>query len=317
MKLIIQIPCYNEEKTLPSTIHDLPDKIDGIDTIEYLIIDDGSSDKTIEVAQRNGVHHILKNGTNIGLAKTFMKGLQFCLEHGADIVVNTDGDNQYFGGDIPLLVEPIINNQADIVVGSRPISKHKEFSKFKKKLQYLGSYILRVISKTDIKDAVSGFRSFSKEACLELNIYSKFSYCTETLIQAGNSNLRVTSVDIRVNPKTRESRLFSNIFEHIYKSSVTMITMFILYRPGRFFLSIGNFFFSLSLIIGVRFLYLTYWIPVREEGRTYIPSLILLSLFSFLGIFSYSLAVIGELIKYLRILLEKINKNLKSLLYQK
>ena len=316
MKLIIQIPCYNEEATLPQVINDLPKKINGVDAIEYLVIDDGSTDNTVDVAKKLGIHHIISNGSNRGLAKTFINGIDYCLKQNADIVVNTDGDNQYYGGDIELLVEPILNNKADIVVGCRPISTHEEFSRTKKIFQHFGSFVVRQLSKTKVKDAVSGFRSFSQEACLQMNVYSKFSYTTETLIQAGNTGFRVESVDIRVNSKTRDSRLFKNIFQHIYKSGVSMLIMFILYRPGRFFATIGLFFLSLSLILGFRFLYFIYWSSSQDVERTYIPSLILLSILAFFSILSFSLSVLGELIKYLRILLENINKNIKIKFYE-
>ncbi|MDD3283113.1 MAG: glycosyltransferase family 2 protein, partial [Candidatus Cloacimonetes bacterium] len=205
MKLIIQIPCYNEENTIAQTVSELPKEISGISSIEYLVIDDGSTDKTIETARQAGVHHVISNGSNRGLGFTFMEGVRFCLAHGADIVVNTDGDNQYCGADIPLLVQPILSKAADIVVGCRPIKDHQEFSPFKKMMQSLGSFTLRMISKTSVRDAASGFRAFSRDTCMRLNVYSRFSYCMETLIQAGTSNLKVCSVDIRVNPKTRES----------------------------------------------------------------------------------------------------------------
>ena len=314
MKLIIQIPCLNEEKTLPITLKDLPQNIKGIDTIEYLIIDDGSTDNTIEVAKNAGVHHILKLGSNRGLAYAFAAGLDYCLKAGADIVVNTDGDNQYNGGDIDKLIQPILQKSADIVVGARPILKHKEFSMIKKFFQIVGSKVLRHISRTKVKDAPSGFRAFSREACFQLNLYTKCSYAWETLIQAGNSNLRVESVDIWVNPKTRESRLFRNIFEHIWKSAYTMFNMFLLYRPGRFFFFVGSIFNVIALIIGIRFIILVYFLP--EPGRTHIPSLILLAIFSFIGLFTYFLGIIGELIKYSRKLNEKINYNLKKSLYK-
>lgn len=299
MKLIIQIPCYNEEQTLADVIHDLPKKIVGVDTIEYLVIDDGSSDNTIEVAKSLGVHHILELGSNRGLAKAFSAGIDYAISHGADIVVNTDGDNQYKGEDIKDLVLPIIKNHADIVVGARPIREHMEFSIFKKFFQLLGSWMLRQVSKTDVKDAPSGFRAFSKEACLRMFIYSKFSYTMENLIQAGNSNMRVISVDIRVNPKTRESRLFGNMFEHIYKSGSTMLLMYVLYRPGRFFFWIGTFINFIAFILGMRFLYFVF-ILEDTSSRTYIPSLILLAILAFWGIVSYMMGIIGELLKATR-----------------
>ncbi len=316
MKLFIQIPCLNEEKTLPAVIADLPKKINGIDEIEILIIDDGSTDHTVEVAKSLGIRHIIKLGTNRGLAYTFMSGLNYCLEQGADLVVNTDGDNQYVGEDIAKLVQPILDDTADMVVGSRPILKHREFSFAKKFFQVLGSMTLRMISKTNIKDAPSGFRAMSRKTCMQLYVYSRFSYTMETLIQAGNSNLRVTSVDVRVNPKTRDSRLFRNNFEHIRKSGTTMLNMFVLYRPGRFFSIIGTLFLLPALFLGIRFIYLVFLTPTPDPDRTYLPSLILLAIFAFLGIFSFFLGIIGELIKMQRRLMESVNRNLKEMKYK-
>ncbi|MDY0101692.1 MAG: glycosyltransferase family 2 protein [Lentimicrobium sp.] len=300
MKLIIQIPCFNEAKTLPEVIRDLPKTLPGIDEIEYLVIDDGSSDNTIAVARELMVHHVLQLGSNRGLAYAFSEGIKYALEKGADIVVNTDGDNQYVGEDIALLVEPIVESKADIVVGCRPIKEHEEFSLVKKMFQLMGSWILRKISKTDVRDAPSGFRAFSREACLRMFIYSKFSYTMENLIQAGNSNMRVKSADIRVNAKTRESRLFTNIFEHIYKSGNTMIMMFILYRPGRFFIWIGTIFNLSAVVLGLRFIYLLFITNHPDVDRTYVPSLILLAILAFWGVVSYMMGIIGELLKFLR-----------------
>jgi len=317
VKLFIQIPCLNEEETLPLAYADLPKKIDGIDEIEVLIIDDGSTDRTVEVAKELGIKHILKLGTNRGLAYAFMSGLNYCLEHGADIVVNTDGDNQYFGADIAKLVQPVIADKADIVVGSRPILKHKEFTATKKFFQVIGSMTLRMISKTRIKDAPSGFRAISRKACTQLYVYSRFSYTMETLIQAGNSNMRVESVDVRVNPKTRDSRLFKNSFEHIRKSGATIMNMFLLYRPGRFFSLVGTLFLLPALVLGVRFIYLVFISPHPDPERTYLPSLILLAIFAFIGIFSFFLGIIGELIKQQRKLMEDVNRNLKEMKYRR
>lgn len=309
MKLIIQIPCYNEAKTLPGVIRDLPKSLPGIDVIEYLVIDDGSSDNTIAVANELKVHHVLQLGSNRGLAYAFSAGIRYALEQGADVVVNTDGDNQYVGEDIALLVQPIVESRADIVVGCRPIRDHKEFSPVKKLFQLMGSWILRKISKTDVRDAPSGFRAFSREACLRMFIYSKFSYTMENLIQAGNSNLRVHSVDIRVNAKTRESRLFRNIFEHIYKSGDTMIRMYIMYRPGRFFLWIGTVFNLAAAVLGMRFIYLLFITDHPDKGRTYIPSLILLAIMAFFGVISYMIGILGELLKFIRKQNEEILAN--------
>lgn len=317
MKLFIQIPCLNEEQTLPEVYNDLPRKIEGIDEIEVLIIDDGSTDRTVEVARELGIVHVLKLGTNRGLAYAFMSGLNYCLEHGADIVVNTDGDNQYYGEDIEKLVEPLLSDTADMVVGCRPILKHKEFSPAKKFFQLLGSWTLRLISKTRIRDAASGFRAMSRKACTQLYVYSRFSYTMETLIQAGNSNMRVASVDVRVNPKTRDSRLFRSSFEHIRKSGTTIMNMFVLYRPGRFFSMIGSLFLLPALILGIRFIYLVFLVPEPDPDRTYLPSLILLAIFAFIGVFSFFLGIIGELIRQQRKLTEEVNRNLREIKYKR
>lgn len=309
MKLIIQIPCFNEAKTLPGVIRDLPKSLPGIEVVEYLVIDDGSTDNTIAVANELKVHHVLQLGSNRGLAYAFSAGVRYALEQGADVVVNTDGDNQYVGEDIALLVQPIVESRADIVVGCRPIKGHKEFSPVKKLFQLMGSWILRKISKTDVRDAPSGFRAFSREACLRMFIYSKFSYTMENLIQAGNSNLRVHSVDVRVNAKTRESRLFRNIFEHIYKSGDTMILMYIMYRPGRFFFWIGTVFNLAAAVLGIRFIYLLFITDHPDKGRTYIPSLILLAIFAFWGVVSYMIGILGELLKFNRKQNEEILAN--------
>lgn len=211
MKLIVQIPCYNEENTLPQTIKDIPREIEGIDKVEVLIIDDGSSDRTVEVAMGVGVDHIVKNTNNKGLARTFLVGLDACLRLGADIIVNTDGDNQYCGEDIKNLVQPIVRGEADMVVGDRQTDHIAHFSKNKRRLQKIGSFVVRLLSETDITDAVSGFRALDREAALQMNIVSSFSYTIETVIQAGKKHLAVTSVPVGTNPKTRESRLFKSI----------------------------------------------------------------------------------------------------------
>lgn len=304
MKLIIQIPCLNEANTLAATIADLPKEIPGIDVIEYMIIDDGSTDDTVKVAKECGVHHIISHGSNRGLATAFTSGRDHALEHGADILVNTDADNQYYGPDIALLVQPIIENKAEIVVGCRPIVKHPEFSPVKKLLQLCGSWALRKISKTTVRDAPSGFRAFSRQAMERIFIHSKFSYCMETLIQAGTTGMRVTSVDIRVNPKTRESRLFKSIPQYLKKTGGTMLSMFLLYRPGAFFATLSIPFFLLSTILGIRFITLTYFIASSND-RTYIPSLILLAISAFAGFALLLLAIVGNLFRSQRRLAEE------------
>lgn len=306
MKLIIQIPCFNEENTLPQTIRDLPKNIPGIDAIEILVVDDGSTDGTAEVARAAGAHHVLRLETNRGLARAFSLGVERALALGADIVVNTDADNQYCGGDIAKLVKPILQRQADLVVGCRPIDEHPEFSLLKKTLQKLGSWTLRAISKTTVQDAASGFRAFSQEACMRLYIHSKFSYCMESLIQAGNSRLRVASVDIRVNPQTRPSRLFKSIPEYVTKSGSTMLAMFILYRPGRFFGIAGSISLAAAVGLGFRFVYLIYLNPPLVPTKVYhIPSLILAAILANIGVMLLALGIIGELIRSHRALTEE------------
>lgn len=305
MKLIIQIPCFNEEDTLARTLADLPREIAGIDRIEYLVVDDGSTDRTAEVARECGAHHVLSLGSNRGLAMAFRRGIDHALARGADIVVNTDGDNQYCGEDVAKLIEPVLAKRAEIVVGSRPIIDHPEFGAAKKLLQLIGSWVLRLISKTTVRDAASGFRAFSREACMRLFLYSRFSYCMETLIQAGNNGLRVESVDIRVNPKTRDSRLFGSTLEYLWKSGATMIGMFILYRPSRLFFTLALLFFSGSAALGLRFLYLVYLSGSPDPNRTYLPSIILLAILAAAGLMMVAVAILAELSRSQRRLTEE------------
>lgn len=306
MKLIIQIPCLNEEETLPQTLADLPRQIPGIDMIEYLVIDDGSTDRTMEVARACGAHHVLPLGSNRGLATAFRMGVSYAIAHGADIVVNTDGDNQYCGSDIPLLIAPILCGKADLVVGARPISNHPEFGIFKKTLQLVGSSVLRFISQTDVRDAPSGFRAFSRESCLRIFLHSSFSYCMESLIQAGSNGLRIASVDVRVNPKTRDSRLFRSIPQYVWKTGKTMVSMFILYRPSHLFYSLAAIFFLAALALGLRFLCLVYVLGLHEHNRTYLPSLILLAVFAISGFQMLVVGILAELMRGQRRLTEEV-----------
>jgi glycosyltransferase involved in cell wall biosynthesis len=303
MKLIIQIPCLNEERTLPAVLRDLPRSLPGIDCIEYLVIDDGSTDRTVQVAGENGAHHILSLGSNRGLGRAFPAGIAKALRLGADIVVNTDADNQYDASGIPDLLAPILANRADLVVGCRPIVDHPEFGPVKKLLQRLGSSVLRALSGTDIRDAASGFRAFSRTACMRIFVYSRFSYCMETLIQAGTSGLRVAGVDIAVNPSTRPSRLFKSITEYVVKSGTTMLAMFVLYRPGKFFAFLAVVPLLGALLLGLRYLLNVYCYEVPE--RTYIPSLILTAILGMIGVLLLSLGVIAELLKSQRKLTEE------------
>jgi len=297
MKLIIQIPCYNEEKTLPKVIADLPRQVDQVDTIEYLVIDDGSSDRTVEVARQLGVHHVLSMGSNRGLATAFLAGVRYCLELGADIIVNTDGDNQYQGGCIPELIKPVITGKLDIVVGARPIEEIAHFSWLKKKLQRLGSRMVRQFSGTDITDTTSGFRAYSAEAAMRLNVFNRYTYTLETIIQAGHMNMRIGHVFIKVNPKTRESRLISSIPHYIWRSGTIILRSYVTYKPLRTFLYLAMF----PGLTGV-FLYFR-WLFVGASGRY--PSLILASALIIIGVLLLFLGILSDIISANRRLIQE------------
>ena len=301
MKLMVQIPCYNEEQTLPETVKDIPRKIEGVDQVEILIIDDGSTDKTVEIAKEIGVDHIVKNICNKGLARTFLAGLDACLRLGADIIVNTDGDNQYKGEDIPKLIEPILKGEADIVIGDRQTDKVAHFGFAKKKLQKIGSWVIRGLSETDVPDAVSGFRAFRREAAMQMNIVSPFSYTIETIIQAGKKHLAVTSVPIGTNPKTRESRLFKSIPKFIERSLTTMIRMYTMYQPLRVFFYIGFFFILAGLIPSVRFLIYYF----MGQGGGHIQSLILATILFIVGFQVLVVGLVADVISFNRRLIEE------------
>lgn len=282
MKLFIQIPCFNEAETLPATLADLPRKLPGISKIETVIIDDGSTDATVEVARALGVNHILRNKRNMGLAYSFQRGLDFALANDADILVNTDGDNQYQGHNIEKLITPIIRHNADLVVGCRPISSIEHFSAVKKFLQRLGSRVVSKIANVDAKDATSGFRAYSREAMRRIYISDTFTYTLESLIQAGNSRyLIIDQVDISVNPKLRESRLMKSMTQYIFKSLLTMLRLIVFYKPVKVFLWPSILCFGLAAILGARYLINVFVLEVH--GRTYVPSLILLTVLVGLG----------------------------------
>lgn len=300
MKLIVQIPCYNEEHTLPETIADIPRQIEGVDKIEILIIDDGSTDRTVEVAKELGVDHIIRNKNNLGLARSFRKGMDECLKRDADIIVNTDGDNQYFGADISKLVAPIVNGTADLVVGDRQTSKIPHFSPLKKLLQKLGSATVRKLSGTTVPDTVSGFRAFSRDAAIRLNIISSFSYTIETIIQAGKKHMAIVSVPVRTNPKTRDSRLFKSIPSFIERQLSSMIRMYLMYQPLRFFIYIGTLLILTGLVPIVRFLVFYY----SGDGSGHIQSLILGGVFLLMGFITYVIGMLADLMNFNRQLLE-------------
>lgn len=308
LKLIIQIPCYNEEQTLPETIGDLPKEIEGIDIIETLIIDDGSTDRTIEVAKELGVNHIIQNTNNRGLARSFRKGLDACLSLDADIIVNTDGDNQYAGWDIPKLVQPIIDGKAEIVIGDRQTQKIEHFSRFKKFLQKLGSRVVRQLSGTDIPDVVSGFRAISHEAALKLNIISPYSYTIEMVIQAGKKNMAITHVPISINPKTRESRLFKSIPRFVGRQLSSMTRMYAMYEPLRVFFYIGSILSIIGLLPIIRFLFFYF----SGNGSGHLQSLVLGGVLLIIGFLTFMIGLVADLISFNRQLteltLEKIRK---------
>lgn len=311
MKLIIQIPCYNEAETLEVALNDLPKQIDGIDEIEYLIINDGSKDNTVEVAKNWGVHYVVNFKCNKGLAKGFMAGLDACLRQGADIIVNTDADNQYCGADIEKLVRPILDGKADIVIGERPIDDTEHFSPLKKKLQHIGSWTVRVASKTDVPDAPSGFRAYSRPAALKMNVVNEYTYTLETIVQAGRNKMAITSVPIRTNPELRKSRLFNSMFGYIKKSMLTIIRAFMMYKPLRFFTIIGSTIFLIGLILGIRFLVFVF----MGESGGHIQSLILASTLLLLGFQTFISGLQADLIASNRKLLEDIQERVRRLDY--
>lgn len=302
MRLIIQIPCYNEETTLPQTLADLPAQIDGVDQIEVLVIDDGSTDRTVEVAREHGVSHFVRFTQNKGLAKGFMAGLDACLQLGADIIINTDADNQYQGQDIPKLVQPILEGRADMVVGARPIEHIAHFSPIKKLLQRLGSAVVQQVSGTDVPDVTSGFRAFSREAALRLNVISDFTYTLETIIQAGKKNIAVTSVEIGTNEKLRESRLFSSIGQYLRKSIPTILRIYAAYEPLKVFFSMGLILFAAGFLIGLRFLYFYF----SGDGGGHLQSLILCATLLLLGFEVMIIGLLADLIGANRRLLEDL-----------
>ena len=306
-KLIIQIPCYNEEKTLGTTLQDLPRHIEGVDQVEWLVINDGSSDRTVDVANAYNVDHIVSLPQNQGLAKAFMKGLEACLQAGADIIVNTDADNQYCAEDIPLLVEPILNHEAEIVIGTRPIRTIRHFSPTKKLLQKIGSWVVRLASNTNILDAPSGFRAISKEAALQLNVFNSYTYTLETIIQAGQKGIPVTSVPIRTNPMLRPSRLVKSNLSYVWRSFLTILRIFILYKPLRFFLILGSIPFFFGTTLGVR--WLIYFLIGNDPVK--IQSLILTAILIIIGFQLWTFGLIADLMAANRRLLEEIQQKLR------
>ncbi|MEL6248886.1 MAG: glycosyltransferase family 2 protein [Cyanobacteria bacterium J06627_15] len=310
MKLIIQIPCYNEEGTLGIALSELPRQLPGIDTVEWLIVNDGSLDRTVDVAREWGVDHIVSFDHNQGLAKGFMAGLEACLKAGADIIVNTDADNQYCAADIPKLIEPILDGRAEIVVGARPILQIKHFSPVKKLLQKLGSWAVRVASNTSVADAPSGFRAMSRNAAMQLNVFNEYTYTLETIIQAGQKGMAIASVPIRTNGYLRPSRLVKSIFAYVQRSLFTILRIFVTYRPLSFFTILGTIPFTLGVLLGIRWLWL-YFAFFEQTGRSHIPSLILTAILLLMGSQLWIFGIVADVMSVNRKLLEDVQLRLR------
>ncbi len=309
MKLIIQIPCYNEADTLEIALNDLPKELDGIDEIEYLIINDGSSDDTERIALEWGVHYVVHFKRNLGLAKGFLAGLDLALRHGADIIVNTDADNQYCGADIEKLIRPILDREADIVIGERPIDEIEHFSYIKKKLQRFGSKVVRIASRTDIPDAPSGFRAYSRKAAMRMNVHNEYTYTLETIVQAGRNKMAITSVPIHTNPNLRESRLMGSIYDYVKKSMLTILRAVLMYKPMQSFVLLGMAALLGGGAIGVRFVY--YYL--QGQGGGHVQSLILASMLIVIGVQTFMLGLQADIISANRKLLEDIQYRVKKL----
>jgi glycosyltransferase involved in cell wall biosynthesis len=308
MKLIIQIPCFNEEHSLPVTLKELPRNVEGFDSVEWMVIDDGSTDRTVEVAKELGIDHVVGFARNQGLAKVFSLGLESALAFGADVIVNTDADNQYCAADIPELVRPILEGRAEMVIGTRPIDSIGHFSRAKKKLQKLGSWVVRKVSGTDVPDAPSGFRAISRDAALRLNVFTPYTYTIETIIQAGRKNIPLATVPVRVNGDLRPSRLVKSIPSYIKKSLVTMLRVFVFYSPFKFFMTIGASFFSIGLLLGFRFLY-KYLIG---QGSGHVQSVILAGVFLGIGFQTGLVAFLADLLSVNRRMLEDVQYRLRK-----
>lgn len=311
MKLIIQIPCYNEAKTLKIALDALPKHIDGIDVIEYLIINDGSKDNTVEVAKEWGVNYVVNFRNNKGLARGFMAGLDACLRNGADIIVNTDADNQYCGDDIEKLIQPILRGEAGMVVGERPIDDTEHFSPLKKKLQHLGSWVVRKASKTDVPDAPSGFRAYSRSTAMRMNVINEYTYTLETIVQAGRNKMAVASVPIRTNPELRKSRLFHSMFGYVKKSMITIGRAYMMYKPLAVFSAIAAVFGTTGIGIGIRYLYRR----LKGRGQGNIQSLILSSMLIVIASICAVIGLLADVIAGNRKLLQEIQFELRKMDY--
>lgn len=306
MKVVIQIPCFNEEESLPVALRELPLAIPGVDSVEWLVIDDGSKDRTVEVARAHGVHHIVELRRNQGLARAFMAGLDAAVRAGADIVVNTDADNQYCAADIPKLIEPILAARAEIVIGTRPIEATQHFSRAKKLLQRFGSWVVRVASDSLVQDAPSGFRAISRNAALRLRVFNSYTYTIETIIQAAQSGLPLESVPIRTNPDLRPSRLVKSVHTYVFRSLVIIGRVFMVYRPWRFFFLTGLVPFSLGTVLMLRWLILRAAGPF-PVGQSHVPSLVASAIFILLGFQFWVVGAVAELLATNRKLIEDLH----------
>lgn len=313
MKLVVQVPCLNEEATLPQVLDSIPRQIDGIDEIEIVVIDDGSTDRTVEVAFEHGADHVVHHVRNMGLARSFRDGVDHALARGADIVVNTDGDNQYPQDRIADLVQPIIDGTADIVIGDRQTATIVHFSEFKKLMQRVGSKVVNRAARTDLPDAASGFRAYSRAALMRLNIVTHFSYCMETIIQAGNRRMRVASIEIETNPKTRESRLFKNVWHHMFKSGVAIVRSYLMFRPYVLLVTLGTIFGLLGLIPFVRFGLLFF----LDDSGGHVQSLIFGSSMLVASFVCFALLVLADLQRTTRILIEEMLERQKHIQYDR
>lgn len=312
MKLIIQIPCYNEAETLETALNDLPRKLEGIDTIEYLIVNDGSSDNTVDVARKWGVNHIVSFSQNKGLARGFMAGLDGCLRNGADIIVNTDADNQYNADDIQTLIQPILDGKADMVVGARPIDETEHFSKIKKKLQHLGSWAVRRASNTNIPDAPSGFRAMTREAAMHINVVNDYTYTLETIVQAGREKIAITSVPIHTNPELRPSRLFHGIWAYVKKSMVIILRTYMMYQPLKCFTYLSMIPLLTGIGIGIRFLYLI----AVGQGYGHVQSLILACTLIIIGFLTFMIGLVSDLMASNRRILTDTQYHVRRMEYE-
>lgn len=312
MKVFVQVPCLNEAETLPAVLQSIPKHIDGVDEIVILVIDDGSSDRTLEVARDNGVKHFVHHTRNMGLARSFRDGADYALAHGADVLVNTDGDNQYPQERIGDLVQPIIRGQSDIVIADRQTQTISHFSRYKKLMQRLGSNVVNLAASTELPDAASGFRAYSRAALLRLNVVTQFSYCMETIIQAGNKRLRISSIAVVTNAKTRESRLFKTTAQHMLKSGSAILRSYLMFKPYAIFVTLTLLFGVTAAIPLVRFLVL--WL-VGGESAGNVQSLIFGSIMSVAALLSLALGVISDLLRTNRILIEEQLERIKEIQY--